>query len=41
MNCRHVEQRLSDYFEGLVSKRAADQIQAHLEACPTCRRLPS
>jgi anti-sigma factor RsiW len=39
MNCQHVEERLSDYMEGLVSRRAAGEIKTHLDSCPACRRL--
>jgi Putative zinc-finger len=39
MNCRRVEQLLSDHLEGLLSTREAGAVVAHLGNCPTCRRL--
>jgi hypothetical protein len=39
MNCRRVEQLLSDHLEGLLSKRDAGAVAAHLGNCPTCHRL--
>jgi Putative zinc-finger len=39
MNCQHVEQRLSDYLEGLLSRRETNRISAHLGVCLACRHL--
>jgi Putative zinc-finger len=39
MNCRRVEQLLSDHLEGLLSKPEAGAVMAHLGHCPACRHL--
>jgi anti-sigma factor RsiW len=39
MNCRRIEQLLSEHLEGLVSEREVGAMEAHLEHCPACRRL--
>ena len=38
MNCRRVEQRLSDHLEGRLSEREADAVARHLGGCPACRQ---
>src|SRR5437660_12277876 len=38
MNCRRVETLLSDHLEGFLPKRVSEQITAHLDGCPACRR---
>jgi len=39
MNCRRVEQVLSDHLEGLLSPRESGAVAAHLRECPACHRL--
>lgn len=39
MLCRDVEAGLDDYAEGTLRSRLAADIEAHLIACPGCRRL--
>jgi hypothetical protein len=39
MNCRWVEQLLSDDLEGLLTGKEADNVSAHLRNCPACRRF--
>jgi hypothetical protein len=38
MNCRRVEQLLSQHLEGLLPTRVAGAVEAHLADCPDCRR---
>src|SRR5260370_3527270 len=38
MNCPRVEALLSDHLERLLPRRVSDQMTAHLERCPACRR---
>ena len=39
MNCRRVQDLLSDYHDGLLPPRDAAALAAHLRACPACTRL--
>jgi hypothetical protein len=39
MNCRRIEQLLSEHLEGLVPAREVRALEAHLARCPACRRL--
>ena len=38
MNCRRVEQLLSDHLEARLSEREADAVAQHLSDCPACRQ---
>src|SRR4051794_24098786 len=38
MNCRRVEQLLSDHLEGQLPEREADAVARHLGDCPACRQ---
>ena len=38
MNCRRVEQLLSDHLEGRLTEREADAVARHLGGCPACRQ---
>ncbi len=37
MNCRVVENQLSDYVDGQLAPAARDRLEAHLESCAGCR----
>jgi len=37
INCRQCLDFIADYLAGEVDPRAAEQFEAHLEACPPCR----
>src|SRR5712692_4352926 len=39
MMCLRVKQLLSDHLEGLLRKRQAEAVAAHLSDCPACRRF--
>ena len=39
MNCKRVEQLLSEQLEGLVTEREIGPMKAHLGECPVCCRL--
>ena len=39
MNCRRVQDLLSDYHDRLLPPRDAAAVTAHLGACPDCTRL--
>src|SRR6266849_9595690 len=39
MNCRRVQDLLSDYHDGLLPPRDGAAVAAHLRACPACARL--
>jgi hypothetical protein len=39
MNCRRVQQQLSDHLEGLLPEREARALTVHLDHCARCRRL--
>jgi hypothetical protein len=39
MNCRHVQQLLSNSLDGVVPEREAGAVAAHLRDCHACRRL--
>src|SRR5215212_9349938 len=41
MNCRRVEEMLSDHLEGLLSERETASVSAHLLDCSACRHLRS
>ncbi|MEP6573006.1 MAG: zf-HC2 domain-containing protein [Gemmatimonadota bacterium] len=38
MNCREVAERLEDYADGLLEDASRVAIEAHLDACESCRR---
>jgi len=37
MTCDHMESRLHDYLDGLLSGNGRAAVEAHLERCPACR----
>src|SRR5438046_1247647 len=39
MNCRRVEQRLSNHLESRLRGQEAAAVTVHLRDCPACRRL--
>lgn len=38
MECTKIRQHLSEYIEGVLSREQAQQVEAHLQACPLCAR---
>ncbi len=38
MNCRDIEQELSAYLDGEVTDAVRAEIEAHIAACPNCRK---
>lgn len=41
MNCRKAEKQLLRSLDGRLDKPAADLLEKHLEACPSCRKAAS
>ena len=39
MTCRDIEAQLAPFVDGEIGEAEAAPIAAHLEACPTCRRM--
>lgn len=38
MECTEIKVYLSDYVEGVLASDLVREVEAHLQACPTCRR---
>ena len=39
MTCHEFEEKINLYLDDLLDAEEAGQVKAHMEACPTCRRL--
>jgi len=39
MRCWEARRHISDYLDGILDKRTADTVEAHLGVCPTCPPL--
>jgi anti-sigma factor RsiW len=37
MSCKDRDTRLNDYVDGALTKEERDEVERHLEACPSCR----